>query len=442
MDCTIKCERTLNRLLYTFCAGAIVASFSGCITFTRNAIPAYRLPEQFEAPSRSNLNPINFTMLGSGNAVHRIGPGDMLAITVQGVIPADPSAPPPIISGQATLAREYYPPNGSVNAPNFGLPIEVQINGAIQLPLVPLIDVSGMTLSEAAERIRSVFVAEEIVREGNDQVNVTLLRCRVNRVLVLRGDASLESANFVRQGDAVLHKRGSAAVVDLPVYESDVLHALAITGGLPGVDAYNEVWVLRRNSLDEEAKQQVADLVNNGEYPSQAISSVATHVEATRIPLKLCPDEPIPFSSEDVLLEDGDVVYIEPRRDEYFYTGGLLPGRQIPMPRDEDLDVLEAIAIAQGSVGGFGGTQSVTVLRAGAGVGNIIPPTRVLVIRKLPNGQQLQIRVNLTDAKQNPNERLRIMAGDYIMMYYKPGEMLGNAALNFFNFNWTFATAN
>lgn len=413
-----------------------VAGSSGCITFAKNAIPAYRLPQQFEAPSKCNLNPINFTMLGSSKVEHRIGPGDVLAVTIQGVIPSDPSQPPPIIAGQATLNREYYPPLGTVDAPTFGVPVHVQENGVVQLPLVPAIDLESLTLSEAAEKIRTIYLAEEMVKEGNDQVTVSLLRSRSSRVLVLREDASLEASNQIRKGEAILHRRGSAAVIDLPVYESDVLHALATTGGLPGVDAYNEVWVLRREAMNDGDDEAIQNLVEGGESPYDAIQQVATHVEAIRIPLKLCPDEPIPFTTEDVRLHDGDVVYIEPRRDEYFYTGGLLPGRQIPLPRDEDLDILEAIALAEGSVGGLGGTSSVAVLRAGAGVGNIIPPTRVIVLRKLPNGQQLQIRVDLNEAKKNPNERIRIMAGDYIMMYYKPGEMMGNAALNFFNLNW------
>lgn len=426
----------LNLISFALLAMVCLAS-SGCITFAKNAVPAYRLPSQFEAPSKCNLNPINFTMLGSDKQEHLLGAGDIIAITVQGVIPAGRDELPPILAGQATLAREYYPPNGTLNSPSFGVPIHVQDNGVIQLPLVPALDVEGLTLSEAAEEIRAMYVAEEIVKEGNDQVNVTLVRTRTNRILVLREDASTEAANTIRKGEAILHKRGSAAVVDLPIGESDVLHALAISGGLPGVDAYNEVWVLRRELLEQGDGEEIRNLVEGGESPYDAIQQVATHVQAVRIPLKLCPDEPIPFTTQDVQLHDGDVVFIEPRRDEYFYTGGLLPGRQIPLPRDEDLDILEAIALAEGSVGGLGGTSSVAVLRAGAGVGNIIPPTRVIILRKLPNGQQLQIRVDLNEAKRNPSERIRIMAGDYIMMYYKPGEMLGNAALNFFNINFT-----
>lgn len=105
------------------------------------------------------------------------------------------------------------------------------------------------------------------------------------------------------------------------------------------------------------------------------------------------------------------------------------------MPRDEDLDVLEAVSLANGSIGGLGATSSVAVLRAGAGVGNIIPPTRVLILRKSPNGEQLPIRVDLAKAMVDPTERVRIHAGDFLMLYYKPSEITGNAVLNFFNFN-------
>lgn len=415
-----------------------LSTSAGCITFAKNAIPACRLPLQFEAPTKSQLSPINFSMLAAPKAgPHRLGVGDVLAVTIAGVIPPDPKSLPPVIQGQATLNREYYPPRGTIDAPSYGVPIHVQEGGTVQLPLVESINLLGMTLAEAAERIRSEYVKEEIVREGNDQVNIVLLRSRVNRIVVLREDASLQAANFSNAGQVLQHKRGSAAVIDLPVYESDVLHALSTTGGLPGVDAYNEVWVLRNSLLNAGDAAMMQDLIAGGQSPTEAVGQVASHVDAIRIPLKLCCGEPIPFAPEDVALNDGDVIYIEPRKDEYFYTGGLLPGRQIPLPRDEDIDVLEAIAIAQGSVGGFGGTAANAGLaNAGSGAGYVLPPTRVLVVRKLPNGQQLQIKVDLAAAKENPKERLRIMAGDYVMMYYKPGQAFSNAALGFFNINY------
>lgn len=414
-----------------------LSTFSGCITFTKHAIPASRLPNQFAAPSKSDLQPINFTILGGNKArEHVLDSADVIAVTIQGVFPKDSAEAPPFISSsQVSIAREYYPPNGSVNSPGVGLPVQVQDNGFVHLPLVDPIQARGLTLLELAEKIRVAYVDKEIIKEDNDQVNVTLFRSRVNRILVLREDVASPTIGVAIKGQVIQNKRGSAEVIDLPVYESDVLHALASSGGLPGVDAYNEVWVLRKSTLEPHAVVNIKSKIDGGEEPEQVICQLPAHLEAIRLPLKLCPDQPIPFTPEDVLLQDGDVVYIQPRRDEYFYTGGLLSGGQIPMPRDEDLDVLEAVSMASGSIGGLGGTSSVAVLRAGAGVGNIIPPTRVLILRKLPNGEQLPIRVDLAKAMVDPSERIKIHAGDFIMLYYKPSEMTGNAVLNFFNFN-------
>ncbi len=415
-----------------------VLLLSGCVTFTKHAIPASRLPNQFAAPERSSLVPINFSVLGGNKAKdYLLDSGDILAVTVPGVIPPDAKELPPIIqSVSQSLSQNYYPPNGTFLTPGVGIPATVQVDGRLQLPLIPAIEARGLTQLQVAEEIRKAYVNKGIVKEGNDQINVVVIRGRVNRVLVLREDLASSGPSLVTKGQALLQKRGSAQVVDLPVYESDVLHALAISGGLPGVDANNEVWVLRKSTLGEDDAQRVKNLIDSGEEPLAAVSQLPAHLDAIRLPLKLCPDQPIPFAPEDVILQDGDIIYIEPRRDEYFYTGGLLPGGQIPLPRDEDLDVLEAVALAQGSVGGLGGTAAVSVLRAGAGLGNVIPPTRLLVLRKLPNGDQLPIRVDLAKAMHDPTERIKIMAGDYIMMYYKPGEMSANGLLNFINFTW------
>ncbi len=426
---------TLHQALFSV---MMIAMLSGCVTFTHHAVPASRLPTQFAAPTKSSLLPINFAMLGAPQPKeYLLDTGDVITVTVQGVIPTDTRELPPVIqSVQQTLSREYYPPNGNYIAPGLGLPISVQTDGYVTLPGIPSILARGLTVLELAEKIRQMYLAKEFVKEGKDQVNVTLIRGRTNRILVMREDVHTPDIGTIRKGDTILHKHGSAVVVDLPVYESDVLHALATSGGLPGVDAYNQVWVMRKSDLQPHAVVNIQKDLENGATCQEVFNQMPAHLEAIRIPLKLCPEQPVPFSPEDVVLQDGDIIYIEPRRDEYFYTGGLLQGGQILMPRDEDIDVLEAVALASGSVGGLGGTSSVAVLRAGAGVGNIIPPTRVLILRKLPNGEQLPIRVDLAKAMKDPTERIKIMAGDYIMMYYKPGEMTSNAVLNFFNFNW------
>jgi hypothetical protein len=335
------------------------------------------------------------------------------------------------------ISREYYPPLGVINTPSYGIPFPVQGDGALHLPEVDPIDVRGLTLQQAAQKVVDAYIKKDVLKKDTAQIGLSLLKSRVNRVVVLREDASLEAASTIQRGQTVLHKRGSGVLIDLPAKESDVLHALAGSGGLPGVDSYNEIWILRKSTITDQDNPQVESIVNGNIDPVKGIEQLPAHVKAIRIPLKQCPGEPIEFTQEDITLHEGDILYVEPRKDEYFYTGGLLPGGQYIMPRDEDLDVIEAIALATGSVGGLGGTSSVAVLRAGAGLGNVIPPTRVLVLRKLPNGQQLPIRVDLNLAMKDPKERIRIMAGDYIMMYYKPGEMALNAGLNYFNVNVT-----
>ncbi len=62
---------------------------------------------------------------------------------------------------------------------------------------------------------------------------------------------------------------------------------------------------------------------------------------ATRIPLRL-PVGTVPsVAPEDVVLEDGDIVMVSPRDNDFFYTGVLLPGGQWPLPRDTISTCLE-----------------------------------------------------------------------------------------------------
>lgn len=133
-----------------------------------------------------------------------------------------------------------------------------------------------------------------------------------------------------------------------------------------------------------------------------------------KIPVRLQPGEPIRFTEQDIILNDGDVVFIESRDTEIFYTGGLLGGGQFTLPRDYDLDVLGAIAIAQsGSSSGDsqGGpsalNQDVT-----------ISASSVVILRQLPNGTQVPIQVDLYEAVRRPEVRVRIQPGDYIILQY------------------------
>jgi hypothetical protein len=137
-----------------------------------------------------------------------------------------------------------------------------------------------------------------------------------------------------------------------------------------------------------------------------------------------------------VILETGDVVFIPARDREHFFVGGVLGGLQVYLPRDYELDVVGAIAMAGGSPAGPQGSAAGALFgKFGSGPGAILPPTRVLILRKVAGGEQVTIHVDLKKALHDRKERIPIRAGDVILLQFTPGEIVGNTLLNVLNFN-------
>ena len=137
-----------------------------------------------------------------------------------------------------------------------------------------------------------------------------------------------------------------------------------------------------------------------------------------RIPIRLNPGEPITFKPEDVILEDGDIVFIESRETEIFYTAGLLGGGQYTLPRDYDLDILGAISIAQ-SAQNIQNQASRAIGGVSAINGDVtISASRVLILRKTLDGGQIPIELNLYDVLKDPSKRILIHPGDVVMLRY------------------------
>jgi hypothetical protein len=406
----------------------------GCITGATRAIPATRLPDVYKAPTKCEEIPVNLTLLRQEPPrEYLLGEGDMLGVFVPSVMPVTvpgTAQEMPLIPQAGLINRDVYPPLGAVNVPTLGVPVQVGTSGILSLPRIAPTNIAGKTLTETADIVRQAYLDAGIIAEGQP-VSVTLVKARVQRVLVLREDAGDGQTQQINKSEQPYTRRGSGDIVDLPAYENDVLHLLAATGGLPGIETYSHVWILKSTSPETVTEAQAR--VGAGEDAGQVFRALNAQRTAIRIPLRIKPGEQLPFGPQDVILHTGDVLYLEPRETEYFYTGGVLPGGEIPMPRNKDIDVLEAIAIANGSLGGFGASA---VFRAGAGPGNIIPPSRAVIVRKLANGQQIMIRVDLNRARFDPTERVIIQPGDIVMMHYKPGEIASNVALNFFQFSY------
>jgi hypothetical protein len=116
------------------------------------------------------------------------------------------------------------------------------------------------------------------------------------------------------------------------------------------------------------------------------------------------------------------VVFLPARDKEVFFTAGLLPPGVHVLPRDRDLDVLDAIAMVRGPLvnGAFGGSNlSGTLIQPGIGNPS---PALLTVVRKTADGGQLSIAVDLSIALREPTERIRIAPGDLLILQEKPGQ--------------------
>lgn len=432
--------RKLLSLLALITAGS---ALSGCSSLTQpiSGTPASRIPPQFLAQPKNNYVPIDIGRLAQAPARnYLLDAGDTLGVYIEGVLPFsrpdEPPEPPPV----------NFPKEDSELPPSIGYPSQVQEDGTISLPLVRPINVRGMTVEQVREVIRNEYLRAEILREEGGEVLtpiVSLIRERTYNITVVREDVG---ANGQQQGNSTYTNRsylrgsdrsGAGDVVQLPAYRNDVLHALMETGGLPGLNAKNEIKVLkasryRPGERDAFIQQFYANYYANPD-PCGCAPPLPEDPNITRIPLRLPPGVTPSFRPEDVLLDDGDIILIESREAEVFYTGGLLQGGEWPIPRDYDLDVLGAIAVAGG---GIGGQQSRGM---GGGVfsgltGSIsgVPPGRIYVLRKTPCGGQINIEVDMARAINNPRERILIQPGDTLIMRYKPEEEILNFSVGTF----------
>jgi hypothetical protein len=335
--------------------------------------------------------------------------------------------------------------------------VTVAADGTIRLPLIAPLRVEGLGVPEAEDEIiRAYTVTRKILNPNTARIIVTLMRQRVYHVLVVRQDTAFPiggggpgggtTATGVLTGPPAGQttgaagvigqtKRGTGYVVDLPAYQTDVLNALTRTGGLPGLDAQNEV-VIQRGTFEDFADPQALAHCLELPHPADRPGGEGGPANWVRIPLRLRPGEPPPFRPEDVVLHSGDIVFIEARDTQVFYTGGLLPSHQFQLPRDYDLDVVQAIAYAGGPwvSGAFGlSNLSGNVIQPGLGFPS---PSLVTVLRRTPGDRQIPIRIDLNRALRDPRERILIQAGDIIILQETPLEAVSRYVTNVLRFDF------
>ena len=214
-----------------------------------------------------------------------------------------------------------------------------------------------------------------------------------------------------------------------------MLNALARTGGLPGLESTQEV-IIERGFWDYGADPSGAAR----DFPTQADAQGQTKRRIIRIPMRLRPGEPLPFDPKDVILQPGDIITVRLREPEFYYTGGLIPSGEYPLPNDYDLNVLEAVMKSRGPlINGGVNTSNLNGNLITGGVGNP-SPSLLAVLRKTPNNGQVTIRIDLNEAARDPRENILVQAEDVLILQESPDEAFAryitqSLQLDFF-FRW------
>ncbi len=428
-------SRVLSRLLKSFSLACLVAGGAmnvGCTSLTQPlaGIPVRRLPPQFLTQSKNNLVPLDPSRLAQEpRREYLLDKGDILGIYIEGVLPYTPTdkppEPPPV----------NFPLLGSDQDPSVGFPIVVQESGTISLPSIEPIKVKGLTVEQVTELIRKKYLDEKIFSNAQRlRPIVTKLKERTYNVVVVRQDigaeGSLQRSQQITKGNYIrgTDQSASGSRIKLAAYKNDVLNALMASGGLPGVNAKNEIRILRASKTNQKKRDDFVTQFYQQYYanpdPCGCPPPLPDDPDVLKIPMRLPPGVVPNFRPEDIILEEGDVVSIESREAEVFYTGGLLPGGEWLIPRDYDLDVLGAMGLAGAGVG------SKNVGGSGGGIGiqsfGGVAPGQLFILRKTPCNGQITIEVDIARASQDPRDRPLVQPGDTLILRYKPCEELLN----------------
>ena len=229
--------------------GALLAlwTLAGCAALRPiQAVPVRYLPDELKGPSRESLRMIDLSLLRQRPpAEYLVDSGDVLAIYIEGVL-GNREQPP------------INQPLDNTRPPTLGYPLTVRDDGTLSLPLINPIPVRGRSISQIEELIRFAYTQERrLLQPGRDRILLTLHQQRVSRVLVVRQEQQSDQllAGNLRNGLIGATQRGNSRVVALPAYKNDVLNALVESGGLPGLDAENTIYVIRSQRTQKPVAQ-------------------------------------------------------------------------------------------------------------------------------------------------------------------------------------------
>ncbi len=374
---------------YVCCAllfATISLLFAGCQS---TGIRAHQLPPEYRSTSRKRTEDINFAKVAvPGASESLIAVRDLLEITVS---------------------------TGRDDEKNKPFMARVADDGSVDVPVIGPVPVAGMEVFEAGQNI--VTLARQRGMYRHPLVTVEIESKAVNRITVL-GAVS----------DPGVH--------EIPRGNCDLMSALAASGGLTK-EASTEVEIIRQPQFGlvaaEPKQNDPTELNSQGVELAayQTLPDPAAKNQNGRRSQGWSAPQSYRFDlangqmqqGADFRLVDRDVIRIVPRKKEVIHVAGLVnKSGQFELPADEDIHLLDAIAMA-------GGKSSPVA-------------DKVLIIRQLENqSEPVIIQASLSKAKKDPLENLQLTSGDSISLEQTPATAVVDTIGRFFRLSFGVASS-
>lgn len=450
-------RRLTRTYLQVAVSGLSLATLTGCWVPLRSpAIPASSLPDHFRAPLRSSGVPLNFASLTiRPPADYILGTDDVLEVSVPDLYNGAEFRPMQVrimsngeislplvgkirvagmnvLDAQQTITEAYS--NGILKEPRVNVSlfqkatIDVLVLGEVSNPGVHALpryqnDV-GHAIASAGGLTQDAAGEIEVHRSAQDG-------------LIPPGMGVMQE-EVITEGEAtpsVQAPEGQSEQEPTPAQEAipadDASETQQTSPPLPGDLPQSSLRRLRPTTDEVEADEEPALVQSIDRYDSNhaldrdsqlklasygdvtSEQSSLSHCQSAdnilRIPLRGLPSEMI--SEESITLHPGSVVVVPSRKHEVFWVVGRLSntnlvrftlgnrerelGAGLVLPRDRDIDVVTAVAMA-----GY--------------IDPIESPSTVVVHRTRPDGTPFLIGVDLIAARYDRRETVMVEPGDII----------------------------
>jgi polysaccharide export outer membrane protein len=260
----------------------------------------------------------------------------------------------------------------------------------VTIPIIGEVQVGGLAFTQAEQLIR-----HESIHRGKfvaPNVAVILETRRTNRVTVV--GAVEEPGTY-----------------ELPPSNSDVLNAIVLAKGLtPDAGTIIEVRHPPGIPAPNRGASPTMSLAGHGSTPAYPTAARTVQVDLQQVNQR---------GGGDFYLEDGSTVMVMKRGKRFIHVIGLVRNaNQFEMPEDQELRLLDALALAGGR------TLEIA--------------DKVRVVRQVPGRPEpVLIEASVRQAKQSGSSNIRLAAGDVVSVEETPTTFVVGTIKDFVRFGFS-----